>query len=179
MTYLCKAFLTSSVLLLLLAGCSRPNNNGTDTAHIVGKTSSLIADFAPPPGYAPEFGLHALGYTVVAYNSGDSGGHLYLVQAGEDADDTMMSTLEETLAKLVPGYSLDSSQMRVVEQRPFTIRNQSITLTVSEGAKWGNEQVRQVTAVFQDKEGPTLLTLLEPVSQWDEAEVETFLSSIR
>jgi hypothetical protein len=179
MTYLSKSLLLSVILLLLLAGCSRPNGNGTDTAQIVGETAVLIADFSPPPGYEPEFGLHAIGYTVVAYNSGDSGGHLYLVQAGEETDDTMMTTLEETLANLVPGYSADESRMTVVEQRPFTIRDQPVTLTVSEGTKWDNEQVRQITAVFQGKEGPALVTLLEPVSQWDEAAVESFLSSIR
>lgn len=179
MTYLNKALLLSVILLLLLAGCSRPNGNGADTAQIVGETAVLIADFTPPPGYEPEFGLHAIGHTVVAYNNGDSGGHLYLVQAGEEADDTMMTTLEETLANLVPGYRADDSRMTVVEQRPFTIRDQPVTLTISEGAKWDNEQVRQVTAVFQGKEGPTLLTLLEPVSQWDDTVVESFLSSIR
>ncbi|WP_141509013.1 hypothetical protein [Candidatus Chloroploca asiatica] len=178
MTYLSK-FLLLSIILLLLAGCSRPNGNSTDTAQIVGETAVLIADFSPPSGYEPEFGLHAIGYTVVAYNSGDNGGHLYLVQAGEGTDDTMMTTLEETLANLVPGYRADDSRMTVVEQRPFSIRDQPVTLILSEGAKWDNERVRQVTAVFQGKEGPTLLTLLEPVSQWDEAAVESFLSSIR
>jgi hypothetical protein len=179
MTYLSKFLLLSVILPLLLAGCSRPNGNSTDTAQIVDKTAVLIADFSPPPGYEPEFGLHAIGYTVVAYNSGDSGGHLYLVQAGEEADDTMMTTLEETLANLVPGYSQDDSRMTVVEQRPFTIRDQPVTLTISEGMNGGNEQVRQVTAVFQGKEGPALLTLLEPANRWDEAAIETFLTSIR
>lgn len=178
MNHLIKSILVI-VILLALAGCTARTRHSTDTAVIVGETAVLIADFSPPPSYEPEFGLHAIGYTVVAYNSGDSGGHLYLVQAGEDADDTMMTTLEETLANLVPGYSQDDSQMTVVEQRPFTIRDQSVTLTISEGTKWGDEQVRQVTAVFQGKEGPTLLTLLEPVNGWDEAAIETFLTSIR
>jgi len=177
MNHLSKSILIS-IVLLALAGCTDRTRNSTDTAEIVGETAVLIADFSPPSGYEPEFGLHAIGYTVVAYNSGDSGGHLYLVQAGKEADDRMMATLEETLANLVPGYSADDSRMTVVEQRPFTIRDQPVTLTISEGTKWDNEQVRQVTAVFQGKEGPTLLTLLEPVSQWDEAAVESFLSSI-
>ncbi|MBK8984739.1 MAG: hypothetical protein IPM39_01440 [Chloroflexi bacterium] len=178
MNHLRKSILVL-VVLLALAGCTARTRNSTDTAEIVRKTAVLIADFTPPTGYEPEFGLHAIGYTVVAYNSGDSGGHLYLVQAGQEASDAVLTTLEETLANLVPGYSQDDSQMTVVEQRPFTIRDQPITLTISEGTKWGDEQVRQVTAVFQGKEGPTLLTLLEPVSGWNEAAVETFLTSIR
>jgi hypothetical protein len=67
------------VMLLALAGCTVRARNSTHTAQIVDKTAVLIADFSPPPGYEPEFGLYAIGYTVVAYNSG---GHLYLVQAG-------------------------------------------------------------------------------------------------
>lgn len=167
------------VVLLVLAGCAGRTENSTDTAQIVGKTAVLIADFSPPPDYEPEFGLHAIGYTVVAYNSGDSGGHLYLVQSGQGASDAMMTTLEETLANLVPGYSQNDSRMVVVEQRPFTIRDQPVTLTISEGTRWDDERVRQVTAVFQGKEGPTLLTLLEPVSKWDDMAVAGFLSAIR
>lgn len=174
MNHLSKSILIV-VVLLLLAGCTR-NKTGTDTAQIVGKTAVLIADFSPPDGYKPEFGLHALGYTIVAYNKGEAQGHLYLVQSENEADS---ATLAQALADLTPGYHEADSQMTVVEQRPLTIRNQSVTLTVSEGAKWGDEPVRQATAVFQGKGGPTLLTLLEPVAAWDDTAVEAFLSAIR
>jgi len=69
--------------------------------------------------------------------------------------------------------------MTVVEQRSLTIRGQPVTLTISEGPKWGDELVRQGSVLFTGKEGPTLLTLPTPVPTWDDAAVDSFLTSIR
>lgn len=52
-------------------------------------------------------------------------------------------------------------------------------VTISEGLGEEDKMVRQATAVFQGKAGPTLLILREPVDQWDEAAVEAFLASVR
>jgi hypothetical protein len=174
MEYLLKLILAIALLLLALAGCAQTAAT-TDTARIVARTAPQIADFAPPAGYTPAFALHALGYHVVAYQTGDRRGQLYLVQSEKQRDG---AALEEALSSLAPGYR-DGSQMTVVERRPLTIRDQPVTLTISEGPKWGNEPVRQATVVFTGKEGPALLTLLAPTTTWDDAAVDTFLSSIR
>lgn len=165
--------LTCLGMLLALAACMGPKN-ATDPVRIVGKTAALIADFTPPSDYAPEYGLHALGYTAVAYNSGDNS-HLYLVQSEAEADG---AALKKALDEMVPGYRDEEGDLVVVEQRPYTIRNQDVTVTISEGTGWDNEMVRQATAVFRGKEGPALLLLSTPADDWDQAAVDTFLASI-
>ncbi len=169
------ALMLGGALLLMVTGCRYPGT-GTDPARIVAKTAEKIADFTLPPDYEPEFGLHALGYTAVAYAANDSGGQLYLVQSEAQADG---AALEQALGEMVPGYRDEERDLVVVEQRPFTLRDQAVLVTISEGLGEEDEMVRQATAVFQGKAGPTLLILREPVDQWDEAAVEAFLASVR
>lgn len=170
--------LTKFVLILLLlmpalAACSR-RNNSTEKAEIVAETAALIADFNPPAGYEPAFGLHALGYTVVAYHSSE--GQLYLVQSEEEAD---VAALMEALHDLAPDYHHLEGQTAVVEERPCTLRNQEVTLIIREGRNDENEPVNQATTAFEGKEGPALLTWLEPADRWDTTAVEAFLASVR
>ncbi len=175
MIHLNKTFWLITVLLLVLAACTRPKD-WNEPARIVGKTAILIADFSLPPDYEPEFGLHALGYTAVAYKESNNNGHLYLVQSEKAADG---AALKQALQNMVPGYRDEEENLVVVEQRPFSIRGRETTLTISEGTGWDGEPVRQATAVFQGKEGPALLILREPVSRWQDAIVVAFLKNMR
>ncbi|MCB9418905.1 MAG: hypothetical protein H6667_03830 [Ardenticatenaceae bacterium] len=167
-------FLRWGMLLLVLSACAYPGT-GTDPARIVNKTAVLIADFTPPSDYEPDFGLHTMGYTAVAYKNG-SIGHLYLAQSEMEADG---DALQQALGEMVPGYRYEEENLTVVEQRQVSIRNQAVTVTISEGMGWDNELLRQATAVFQGKAGPALLILQQPISQWDDAAVDAFLTSVR
>lgn len=169
------ALLFGGMLLLAMLGACRYPGTGTDPARIVAKTAEKIADFTLPPGYEPEYGLHALGYTAVSYHD-DEAGHLYLVQSESEADGT---ALQEALDEMVPGYQDEERELEVVEQWSFTLRGQEVLVTISEGMGWEDEMMRQATAVFRGKAGPTLLILREPSNRWDEAAVQAFLTSIQ
>ena len=169
------ALLFGGMLLLVMLGACRYPGTGTNPARIVAKTAEKIADFTLPPGYVPEYGLHALGYTAVAYHD-DEAGHLYLVQSESEADGT---ALQEALDEMVPGYQDEERELEVVEQWSFTLRGQEVLVTISEGTGGESEMMRQATAVFQGKAGPTLLILREPSNRWDEAAVQAFLASVR
>lgn len=170
-----KLFLLTFVLLLGQAACVDART-GTDPDRIVNKTAVLIADFALPDQYEPEFGLHALGYTAVAFSYEAHNGHLYLVQSEDEADG---QALKSALADMVPGYQDAEDNFTVVEQQAVTIRGQETTLTISEGTDWDNKAVRQATAVFRGKAGPALLIFSEPADAWNQTAVDTFLASMQ
>ena len=174
MNNLTKQILITGVLLLTLVACT-PTAVVNDTAHIVAKAAAQIAAFELPPGYEPEFGLHALGYTVVAYNPGDDRSHLYLIQSEEAAGG---AALEKALHELVPGSHDEKTRMTVLEQRPFTLRGESVTLIISAGTNGAGEAIQQLTTLFQGKGGPVLLVLSEPIARWHQATIDTFLASI-
>lgn len=176
MNQLTKFTLTiGGVLLLLALNACRYPGTGTDPDRIVAKTAVKIADFTLPPGYEPDYGLHALGYTAVAYTSSNRG-QLYLVQSEAEVDG---AALQEALGEMVPGYVDEDNDLAVVSQQRVTIRQQEVTMIISEGTGWEDEVMRQATAVFRGKEGPALLILREPVALWDDTAVAAFLASMR
>jgi len=174
MNNLTKQMLITGFLLLALAACAR-TAVVTDTERIVAKAAAQIAGFDLPPGYEPAFGLHALGYTVVAYDPGDDRSHLYLIQSADAADG---AALESALQRRLPGSRDAKDRMTVIEQRPFTLHDQPVTLVISAGTNGAGEEIQQLTTVFPGRGGPVLLVLLEPAGRWNQATVDTFLTSI-
>ena len=103
-------------------------------------------------------------------------GQLYLVQSEAEVDG---AALEEALGEMVPGYVDEDNNLAVVSQQLVTIRQQEVTMIISEGTGWEDGVMRQATAVFRGKEGPALLILREPVALWDDTAVAAFLASMR
>jgi hypothetical protein len=68
--------------------------------------------------------------------------------------------------------------MTIIETRPVTVREQEVTLVISEGITSEGETYRQVTAAFQGKGGPALLMLSEPVTSWNQQVVDALIASI-
>ena len=114
-------------------------------------------------------------YTVVAYDPGDDRSHLYLIQSADAADG---AALESALQRLLPGSRDAKDRMTVIEQRPFTLHDQPVTLVISAGTNGAGEEIQQLTTVFPGRGGPVLLVLLEPAGRWNQATVDTFLTSI-
>ena len=170
-----KLCLLTFALLLWQVACV-DTRTGTDPDRIVNKMAVLIADFTLPDQYEPEFGLHALGYTAVAFSYEAHNGHLYLVQSENEADGP---ELESVLADMVPGYHDAENDLTVMDQQPVTIRGQEVTLVLSEGTDEDNQAMRQATAVFQGKEGPALLVFSESANAWNQAAVDAFLASMQ
>jgi hypothetical protein len=52
-------------------------------------------------------------------------------------------------------------------------------MLVSEGMNHDNQTFRQVSGIFEGQNGPTMIVFERPVSQWDQAEVDNFLASIK
>lgn len=69
-------------------------------------------------------------------------------------------------------------RIAVVGTRQATIRGQGITLQVGEGINSEQQPYRELTGVFQGKNGQVLLSLSAPTSHWDPAVVDAFQASI-
>jgi hypothetical protein len=70
-------------------------------------------------------------------------------------------------------------KIEVVDQVPATIRGQETTLVVSEGMNHDSQPFRQITAIFPGDGGQAMVVFERPADQWDQAEVDTFIASIR
>ena len=169
-----KVFLLA-ILILLLTACT--SNTAVQTAvDQVANAAAEIADFDLPAGYQPEFSASLEGYTLVSYNPGDGHSHLYLIQSEKETDGEKLASMVEQIA---PGSYDPQTRMTVIETRPVTIREQEVTLVISEGVTSEGETYRQVMAAFQGKGGPALVVLSGPATSWNQHSVDAFIASIQ
>lgn len=141
--------------------------------------ASRIADFELPPGYRSEVAASIGGFLFVSYSPGDGHSHIMFFQAPADAN-LNQATLEQYAQQAAEtnGYNRNT-RTQIVGQQKATIRGQSVTLVVQEGTNSSGEAYRSLTGTFPGKGGTALLTIESPISRWDQAQVEAFLTSIR
>ena len=162
------------VISVLLAACT--TNIAIETrADKVVSTAAEIADFDLPANYVPEFSARLEEYTLVSYSPGDGHSHLYLIQSENESDGEKLADMVEQIA---PGSYDPHTRMTVIETRLVTVREQEVTLVISEGITSEGETYRQVTVPFHGKGGPALLMFSEPVTSWNQETVDAFVASI-
>jgi hypothetical protein len=162
------------LLALLLWACGVHTTINTDTDKVASAAAD-IADFDLPADYQPEFSTSLEGYTLVSYNPGDGHSHLYLIQSEKESDGEKLVSMIDQIA---PGSYDPQTRMTVIETRPVTMRDQEVTLVISEGNTSEGGTYRQVMVAFHGKGGPALVTLSEPVERWNQKSVDAFIASI-
>ena len=163
-----------TILIILLTACT--SNTAVQTAvDQIANAADKIADIDLPAGYQPEFSASLEGYTLISYNPGDGHSHLYLIQSEKESDGEKLASMVEQIA---PGSHDPQTRMTIIETRPVIVREQEVTLVLSEGVTSEGETYRQVTVAFQGKGGPALLMLSEPVERWNQESIDSFMASI-
>jgi hypothetical protein len=146
----------------------------------VQQVGAKIADYETPPGYSQKFGMSFFGFDLVGLASGDeqNGVLIFMMQfpAWANMDEAQM---EEQLQQSV-GREMNTQDLNltVVDQSTVTIRDQQVTLTTREGTNKEDVAVRQITGLFQGKDGPTMLMIMGDTATWDQAAIDTFIASI-
>lgn len=173
MNTLVKTFLFL-VSLAGLTACGLGNTISDDAAKVSARAAE-ITEFDLPAGYRPEFSASLNGYSVASFKPEEKHSHLYLLQSEEQADGEKLTRMLEELA---PGASNAQARTTVVENRAVQVRGQDATLVISDATNSEGQAYRQAMVIFQGKRGPALAMLSEPIENWDQAKVETFLASM-
>ena len=134
-----------------------------------------IAQFDLPADYSPEFSASLNGYTLVAYNPGEGHSHLYLIQSETESDGEKLAGM---LSKINPGSYDPKARLTVIESRSVSVRDQETTMIISDGVNSDGAAYRQMAVTFQGKGGPALLVLSEPVTRWNQSDIDAFIASI-
>ncbi len=174
----CLIAAVAGVALFGLGGRVLANSLQTspDQVALVG---SAIADYSLPEGFDSAFAAHLAGFSVAGYNGSDAHSHIYLVQLPQSIT-LDEETIRRQLEQAVPAdqYSRPE-QMVVVEQRTTSIRGQDVTAVISEGTNHDGQSFRELSALFEGKNGQALVSISAPSDRWDQAMVDDFLASIR
>ena len=156
------------------------DTNTTRDLYEVAELSQEIAIFTLPDGYGSPYGMHIGEITSVGFASPSRNTHLLLTQFPEG---TSINT--EELLKQISKYSMDpdtnwnNAHMKVIEEKPVTIRGQQSTLSISEGTSSDGTNYRSAVTTFNSNKGVTLLLIAGPLEEWDSKMVEDFIASIQ
>lgn len=146
----------------------------------VAKLSQEIAVFTLPDGFGSPYGIHIGEITSVGFSSHSKNTHILLTQFPEG---TSINT--EELLKQVSKYSMNpdnawnNANMKVIEEKPVTIRGQESILSISEGTSSDGTNYRSAITTFDSNKGVTMLIIAGPLEEWDRKMVDDFIVSIQ
>lgn len=146
----------------------------------VTKLSQEIAVFSLPDGFGSPYGMHVGDITSVGFSSQSKNTHILLTQFPEG---TSINT--EDLLKQISRYSMNpdsgwnNANMKVIEEKPVTIRGQESILSISEGTSSEGKTYRSAITTFDGNKGLTMLMIAGPLEEWDGQLVEDFIASIQ
>lgn len=140
-----------------------------------------IADYDLPPGYSEQFGMDFFGFSLVAIMSGQQpeDGIIMMMQFPQFANMDQAEMERQMQDAVQQQMDTRDMQLEPVDQVTKVIRDQEVTLTISEGTDSEGNDIRQLTGVFQGKGGPTVLMILGSIQTWDQAAIDSFIDSIR
>lgn len=156
------------------------DTNTTNDLSEVAKLSQEIAIFTLPEGFGSSYGMHVGQVTSVGFASQSKNTHLTLTQFPEG---TSINTTE--LLRQISKYSLNpdngwnNAQMKVIEEKPVTIRGQESILSISEGTSSDGTTYRSAITAFDSNKGVTMLIIAGPLEEWDSQIVDDFIASIQ
>jgi hypothetical protein len=146
----------------------------------VSSHAASIAEFQLPEGYAPDYSFSAGGFHLVGYDPGDDHSHLILVQApewleldGAEFERQMRRDFGDML-----GWG-EKEETTTVDHRTLRVAGEPVEFAISEGVNSDGGDYRSMAGVWNSPHGQVMIYIEEPVTRWNQAEIDAFVASIR
>ena len=159
-------------VLMVACGKQITLNSGAEE---VNQTAAEIIHFELPKGYQPDFAVTYNGFSLAAYSTQNTYGHLYFIQSQEEVDS---ERLEQEMKKRISETSNAQNQFHTIETLPVIVDGQETTLNISEGFNGEGLDYKQAMITFQGKSGPALLVLSNLSEEWDENSLASLIESL-
>jgi hypothetical protein len=145
-----------------------------------------IVDVDVPDGLEPKFSVSFQGMRMVLFTKAEDpgSGMLSLTEfpAGQGVEGVQDEQMREEMRRSMQGQAPQMEEIDEAksEDRTYTIRGEERTVTVQRGAGEDGKQWVQAIAHFTSKQGnEAMLTYMAPADDWDEAEFEAMLESMK
>jgi hypothetical protein len=156
----------------------------TDPAKVA-ELADTITTITPPAGYQPQMGMNIkwVGMRMVIY-SGEEGDEqrmmmlMALPASAGGGEEQMRQQMDTQMKQQGKGKDLEISDR---EERSYLICGKETPVTVAKGTDNQGQEFRQITAVFEAKDGsPAMFMMMMPEEEWSsggEAAMEATLAS--
>lgn len=149
----------------------------------VEQVGAQIAEYEVPEGYSHRMAMSMMGYdlVIIAPEDDGSGMMIMLAQFGQAfAQGSDPKAFQEQMQRSLEQQSgRRGLNLKAVETRTITIRDQEVEVTVFEGADENGISIRQMVASFATENGLGMVLIQGVAGVWDQDAADAFLESIR
>lgn len=143
-----------------------------------GSTQAEIAELDMPARFTAGGGMSLLGVKMVVYQSTNEKEVAVLMQMPVQSEIN-----DETIRQLQEGMGRSTNRrfnnMKTVETRDVTVRGQSGKVIIQEGTDDQGNQYRLMMTAFQGQSGVAMLLIGAPTGDYNQAEYDAIVDSIR
>jgi hypothetical protein len=142
-------------------------------------TGGAMPSFTLPAGWLSDYSMKIAGFQLAGYKPENGTGHLVFAVIPETSN-TSVEDLERQIQSVTgsQGYRWNQSEMKVVERRSVTVRDQASELVISEGNGSGGAW-RQAVTTYRGDQGLVLVIYGMPQGNYDQGELDALLASIQ
>lgn len=149
----------------------------------VEQVGAQIAEYEVPEGYSHRMAMSMMGYdfVIIAPEGDGSGMMIMLAQFGQAfVQGSDPKAFQEQMQRSLEQQSgRRGLNLKAVETRTITIRDQEVEVTVFEGADENGISIRQMVASFATENGLGMVLIQGVAGVWDQDAADAFLESIR
>ncbi|HZW04716.1 MAG TPA: hypothetical protein VFF68_12360 [Anaerolineaceae bacterium] len=142
---------------------------------LVGET---ITAFALPGQFEEHYAVQFAGYSVMEATTPAGNSHIFLAQAPRNALFDLAGLPGQVAALDRNWETSRPARLRTVGQVSADVRGEQVPFVISEGVNSDGEIYRQMTALFSGRGGDAMVNISAPVSEWDQAAVDAFITSL-
>jgi ribosomal protein S6E (S10) len=143
------------------------------------KVGQEIASYQKPEGYQEQIAMNFAGVKMVIMTKNDgANGFIMMMQApaGAMTEADLKARMQQSFNQ---SFSRNNVSLSSVGSQDVTIKGQTVKMEILEGTNDKGVKMRQGIAVFNGTGGPTVLMLMSSEADWDPAQIDAFLASIK
>jgi hypothetical protein len=146
--------------------------------------AAAIAEFDAPAGYEPAYAFAMGGFNLVSYDPGDGRSHMLLAQGPEwlNLDPAAFEAqIRRDLGRRDLGGRRgweERPESTIVDHRTLRVDGQPVEFVIGEGVNGDGHEYRTMAGVWNSARGQVLIYIEEPVTRWNQAEIDAFVASI-
>ncbi len=151
----------------------------TDAASAQQAAGEIVEGFSLPAGFSQQYSARLLGFSVWAAGSQSGHGHIFLAQVpqGLGIDPGAIQSQVQNAAQ--PDRHDRPARLQAVGHLDAVVRGQQVSLMVQEGVNGEGNAYREMSGLFDGKNGAVLVNVSAPLAEWDTAAFLKFIESIR
>jgi hypothetical protein len=139
-----------------------------------------IAEYNLPAGYEESYSMDFFGFFQGVFITNETKGILIsMIQLNSSLASGMEGYEEQFQESFLEQYQMDDINLNLVEQRTVMIRGKEETVQVFEGSDNEGSNYTQWVTTFEGNNGTVVVVILGNANNWNDAEVESFLTSIQ